>query len=169
MDPLSVAGAMVGILVAAGKVAGIVHHIVSSAKDAPKVATSIYSEVKTVRTILSSLQRLLPNLESAPPDRPALIHLDQLIATFMDGVLIFSELEALLGPLELPAGVKFQRKGHLHLASRKKDILDLLGRLQRYNISISLMLNILQWYEYSLHIEFANYLNLSTLLVIQPG
>src|SRR4051812_28876466 len=103
MDPLSVTSSIVGILAAAGKVAEIVEPYISSTKDAHKIAISVYSEVNRIRAVLHSLQNFLTSLSnpSASPARAGLIQVDQLVVTFTDGVLIFSELETMLGPLKM--------------------------------------------------------------------
>jgi hypothetical protein len=147
MDPLSVAGSIVGILAAAAKVIEIVEPYVTSTKDAPKIAVSVYSEVNRVRTVLSSLQDILENLSnpSISPTRAAFVQIEPLIVTFTDGVLIFSEMESVVTPLMPPdksQGLPLMQR--LQWAAKKNTISNILDRLQRFLISLSAMLNIFQ-------------------------
>lgn len=107
MDPLSVTASIVGLLAAAGKVGETLTPVVSNFKDAPRAIDSVAAEVQDFRTILSSLQQFLLNLGSASPRRVALIQLDQVIVTLTDSVLTFSELEAVVLPLQAPPGSEF--------------------------------------------------------------
>jgi hypothetical protein len=143
MDPLSVAGSIVGILTAAAKVVEIVEPFISSTKDAPKIAVSVHREVNRVRMVLSSLQDILNGL-SASPKRAAFIQVDQLVVTFTDGVLIFSELETILAPLMMPDQAQLPLVQRFQWASKKRVIYDVLQRLQGFLISLSAMLNIFQ-------------------------
>jgi len=140
MDPLSVAASIVGIQGAAGKVIEILGPVVSALKDAKSPAT-IYSEVNNSRIILSALQTFLNNLNTASRKRTALIQIDQLVAVLTDGVILFSELEALV----LPLGTSEHFRSRIQWARRERTFASLLSRLQGFKSSISLMLNILQW------------------------
>lgn len=148
MDPLSVAGSIIGILAAAGKVVEIVEPYVTSTKDAPKIAVSVHSEVNRVRTVLSSLHDILSNLSnsSISPTRAAFVQIDPLIVTFTDGVLIFSELESIVAPLMPPSpnqGLPLMQR--FQWAAKKNTIANILDRLQRFLVSLSAILNIFQW------------------------
>lgn len=147
MDPLSVAGSIIGILAAAGKVVEIVEPYVTSTKDAPKIAVSVHSEVNRVRTVLSSLHDILSNLSnsSISPTRAAFVQIDPLIVTFTDGVLIFSELESIVAPLMPPSpnqGLPLMQR--FQWAAKKNTIANILDRLQRFLVSLSAILNIFQ-------------------------
>jgi hypothetical protein len=51
-DPLSVAASIIGILAATVKVAEIVQPYISNAKDAPKIALRVPTEVQRVQLVL---------------------------------------------------------------------------------------------------------------------
>lgn len=155
MDPLSVTASIVGILGAAGKVAEVLGSVVTNIKDAPRVFTTITTEVNSLRIVLSSLQQFLVNLTSASPHRVALIQLDQLIVTLTDSVLTFSELETLITPLDVPPGCQFLLKDRLKWLMKESAILGISEKLQKHMSSLSLMLNILQWYAANLW-QFCN-------------
>lgn len=145
MDPLSVAGSIVGILTAAAKVVEIVEVFVSSTKDAPKIARSVYSEVDRVLILLNSLKAFLDDL-SISSKRAAYIQVEHLQIVFTDGVLIFSELDSIVGPLMTPDQTPLQFAKKLQWATKKRAISDVLDRLRGFQISLSPMLNIFQWY-----------------------
>ena len=147
MDPLSVAASIVGILAAAGKISELLHCVVSSAKVAPQVITALAFEVDDVRAAVSSLQGLLMHhLISAPSRRTKLIQLDRLIITLTEMVLTFSELEAAVSPMVVPEGEKSPLKTRLRWTRIESDCSKKVEKLQRHKASVSLMLNILQWY-----------------------
>lgn len=146
MDPLSVTASIVGILAAAGKISELLHTVISSAKEAPQVVTALVFEIKDVQAAFSSLQGLLADISSAPPRRAALIQVDRLIVTLTETVLTFSELEAFVAPLVVPQGQKFSIKTRLKWTRVEAGCEKLVGKLQRHKASVSLMLNILQWY-----------------------
>jgi hypothetical protein len=145
MDPLSVTASIVGILAAAGKISELLHIVLSSAKEAPKIVTALVSEIEDVRSAFSSLQDLLANLSSAPPRRTALIQVDRLIVTLTETVLTFSELETIVIPLAVPKGQKFPLRTRLKWTRVEGDCARMVEKLQRHKASVSLMLNVLQW------------------------
>jgi len=143
-----VAGSIIGILAAAGKVTELVEPYVTSTKDAPKIALSVHREVNRVRTVLSSLQNILENLSSPSNTqrRAAFVQIEPLVVTFTDGVLIFSELESIVAPLLPPdqnQGLPLMQR--FQWAAKKNAISNVLDRLQRFLVSLSAMLNIFQW------------------------
>ena len=142
MDPLSIASSVVGLLAAAGKIIEILKPVISTLKDSAKTATIIHSEVNSSRIILSALQVLFRDLDAAPCRRRDLIQIDQVIATLTDGVLLFSELEALVTRLG-PATESLLTR--IEWARKEKTLNILVARLQNFKGSISVILNILQW------------------------
>lgn len=142
MDPLSVTASIVGLLSAAGQAIQILTPILSALKDTKKVASTVYSELTHLRTVLSALQILFDDLDSVPKARAMLIPIDQLVAVFTDGVILFSELEAVVLPLREP---KDSIRSRIQWFQKEGAIQASLSRLQIFRSSISLMLNILQW------------------------
>jgi hypothetical protein len=143
MDPLSVMASVVGLLTAASNVSSILTAIKSGTKEAPQLVNHVLSEVKEVEISLSAIHKFLQGITSAPRRRIALIQLDQLIATLTDAVLTFSELEALVTPLEMRS--KISTIERLKWVSKGDAISNIMQRLQRHKSSLSLMLNIVQW------------------------
>ncbi|KAF2180666.1 hypothetical protein K469DRAFT_458159, partial [Zopfia rhizophila CBS 207.26] len=142
MEPLSVTASIVGILAAAAKVVEILGPAISRLKEAQPSAKAICSEINNSITILSALQKLFDNPDVVPQTRKDLIQLDQLIATFTDGVLLYSELEALV--LQLGTATDTWRS-RIQWARKEKDFASLLLKMQYFKSSITAILNILQY------------------------
>ncbi|KAF2125031.1 hypothetical protein P153DRAFT_118389 [Dothidotthia symphoricarpi CBS 119687] len=138
---LDVAASIIGILAAAGKIAETLGPVISTFRDSTKHAAIIFSEIDNSRAILGALQTLFVDLDTTPRRRRALIHVDQLVAALTDGVLLFSELEALVVRLDHPAK---KLMGRLQWAWNDKEFVTLVSRIQCFKTSISTMLNILQ-------------------------
>jgi hypothetical protein len=143
MDPLSVTASIIGILAAAAKVIEIIGPIPSTLRGAPAKQRAVSNEVKSCMNILSALQNLLLNIDSLPGQRRELIHLDHIITTFTDGVLLFSELESLVGRLSNVVANSSSRR--IWWIFHDRDFDEPLHRLQWFKGSMTLLLNILQW------------------------
>jgi len=139
---LEIAAAIIGILAAAGKVAEILDPIVSTFKDVNRNIVAVLTEVNSSRIILSALQVYLEDLSASPHGRRELIKVNQLAATVMDGVLLFSELEELVLPFARPA---LSLQSRINWAWNDDKFATLVSRVQNFKSSITVMLNILQW------------------------
>jgi hypothetical protein len=142
-DPLSVAASIIGIIAAAGKVAETLGPFISTVKDTTKIAATIFAEVNSSKIVLSALQVLLDDIDSAPRKRRELIPVSQLVITLTDGAFIFSELESLV--LQLSNSTE-KWSTRIQWARKKDTLVVFATRLQLFKSSISVMLNILQWY-----------------------
>jgi hypothetical protein len=142
---LEVSAAVIGILAAAGKVGETLGPFVSAYKNAPKHSQTILTDVNQIRTILLGLQTLFDNLGASPGARRQMIQLDHLVAALTDGVLLFSELEALVDRLGNADSSIAKRMAWAKSDSKLSSLID---RLQSFRSSVSLMLNILQWYTF---------------------
>jgi hypothetical protein len=139
---LEVAAAIIGILAAAGKVAEVLAPVITAYGDSVRNAAIMHSEISNARFTLVSLHALFDNLSEAPQRRRKLIQVDQLIISLTDGVLLFSELEAFVTGLDCPSKSMSAR---IIWAWKDDQMALLVSRMQRFQISMSLMLNILQW------------------------
>jgi hypothetical protein len=146
MDPLSVTTSIVGLLAAAVNVSRVLTSITSSLKETPRLAHSALSEVNEFRRALESLQTFFLRVSTAPRHRTSLIQLDQLIATLTDAVVTFSDLEALIRPLTASPDSEPALRTRVKLTWEEDRISCLVQRLQQHKSSLSLMLNIVQWY-----------------------
>lgn len=146
MDPLSVASSIAGLVSAAGMVNKALGPYIAAVRDTPKIAIQVYSETQSATIILSALQNLTTNLATINRQRAALIQLDQVVAVLTDGVLIFSDLEACVGdlPPAEPSITPLALRYRLGWARKESALSTLLGRLEAFKSSMSLMLIILQ-------------------------
>ncbi|KAJ0383468.1 hypothetical protein COL922a_010435 [Colletotrichum nupharicola] len=142
-DPLSIASSIVGILAAAGEITDILGPYISAVRETPRIVASVHSEVVGSRIILSALHGLLQILSAASRSRTLLVPIDDLIAVFTNGVLIFSELESSITPICLDGADRIMGRMQWTRASGK--LSDLLSRLQAFKQKTLLLLNILQW------------------------
>ena len=146
MDPLTITTSIFGLLKATAQVANYLGPYVSAARDTPKIVAQVHSEVTHSRTILLALEGLTKNLASVPVRRAALISIDELIAVFTDGVLLFSEHEASLPsvPSTEATSSRLPLQARLQWARKESAFAAFLVRLQGFKGSISLMLTILR-------------------------
>lgn len=149
MDPLSAIASVAGIATAAGEVAKILGPYITAAKDAPKIAAQLSSEVLATQTILSALEQLASNISTRNVKYAFLIQVDQLIAVLTDGVLIFSELVAVLQTLPLPEPISPGGRlwSPIQWVRKKSSLTAIFTRLQAFKLSINSILNILQRYD----------------------
>lgn len=147
MEALGAAASIAGLITAAGELAKILKPYISAAGEAvPQIALQVHSEVQNTRAILAAVESLTKNLSSAK--NKSLVQVDHIVTVLTDGVLVFSELEATVGSLSNyeSSGLKLPLRSRLQWA-RKEDVFKcLLGRLQGFKSSLSLMLTILQRY-----------------------
>lgn len=149
MEALGVAASIIGLVSAAGKIIAVVAPILSSVHDAARIAAPVHAEAVNCRIVLAALQRLVESLDKASTvsRRAALVQVDDFISVLMDGVLLFSELEALLlsfGPCE--DGKPIPYRVRVKWVQNEKMVGTMLARLQGFKSTTSLILNIFQWY-----------------------
>jgi hypothetical protein len=143
MESISITSSIIGIVAAAAKVVQLLRQIGQAVEFAQPAARALISEVHNSTLVLTALQIIFEDPDAIPFRRRDLIHLDQLITTFTNGVLVFSELEAFLLGLGAAEGVMPLRKTW----KRKEEEVTLLSlRIQNFRSSISVILSILQWY-----------------------
>jgi len=146
-DPLSVAASIAGLLSAGAAIAKALGPYVSAARETPQVAFHVHSEVQAATIILSALRSLAQNMASVSRKRAAMIELEQVIVVLTDGVFIFSDLEAAIKTLPVPASSSVTRmalRSRVQWAWKEIPLNSLLSRLQSFKSSISLILGILQ-------------------------
>jgi hypothetical protein len=135
---LSVAASIPGLLTAAGKICGLIEPF-SVTWNGPNPLQEAFNDVKNVAFALHSLQRYLQRLDIVSPKRAALIQVDELIVTLTDMVLTFSQFENTLEFL-----VKLG--GAMSWVRYPKQIEEHMAKIQRHKASLTMMLNIIQWY-----------------------
>jgi len=156
MDPLSIFASITAIVTAAAGVANILTQI----RDKPRTVAILLTEVNHVRIICTSLHRFLDRTQRLNPARAALIQLEDVVIILTQTVLVFSELETIVAPLASQGRPSWWR---LTWAWQETAALRLVNQLQRHKTSLSLVLQIIQWYVYFVALVFTvdNKLNLN--------
>lgn len=140
-DPLSVGASVVGLIAAGGRLIDIIHRMTH----ASETLRDIQAELTTLRPVLSGLESFIEQTQSISSTRTILIPVQDVIAIFTQIVLVHTELEAFVQT----------RSNGISLADRTRDALQrgdtgasrLLSQLQRHKMNLSILLQIIQWYE----------------------
>ncbi|KAH0541711.1 hypothetical protein FGG08_003803 [Glutinoglossum americanum] len=142
MDPLSVAASVVGLLLAGGKMAGLLSKM-TSLTDAPALARAVLTEMSDISAALRHTQDFLRGAIAVPAERRQYILLEHLVATLTGCVTTYSELEPIVDSLRIGASDMgaFDR---VKWSVKENEIRDIVQRLQNHKSSLNLMLTILQ-------------------------
>ncbi|EEU41572.1 uncharacterized protein NECHADRAFT_54114 [Fusarium vanettenii 77-13-4] len=145
-DPLSIAASIAGLLSATGQIAKFLAPYVSAAKETPQITAHVYSEVQSTQVILAGLQNLTQNLGAVQARHASFIAVHQVVTILTDGVLLFSELEAVVRTLPPREGSdqRLPLRARLLWARKESTFTPILTRVQSFKSSISLILMILQ-------------------------
>ncbi|KAK3296413.1 uncharacterized protein B0H64DRAFT_398195 [Chaetomium fimeti] len=138
MDPLSITASIVGLLTAAAKINSLLEWL-SSVRNSPTTIRDARNEVRHTEVALRSMQRLLRRVEAASPRRE-MIQVDELRVTLADAMLAFSTFETLLQQLAIRA----RARGAISWTKYSKQLDEHLARIERYKLSLTLMVSILQ-------------------------
>jgi cell division control protein 24 len=142
MDPLCVSNSIAGLFVVSGEVIDVLAHIIVEPKERLKTARLLHTEVTSSIPLLLQLQELLDAPQATPRNRTALIQIDQLVAVLTDGVLIFSDLEAIAQPLKGAVSI-WER---LQWVRVEPDLASILPRLEGFRNALTSILDIFQRY-----------------------
>jgi hypothetical protein len=144
-DPLSIATGVVGLIQASYALTKLLTDFIGSVKDAPAKAAIAVSEISETRAILEQLQNFVLRFETADNSRTALIQVDRLVDVISGCVATFSDFEAALDKVT---------RSNMTLLDRAKWVWDeeeidnLVARLQRHKLSLSLLVTILTGYDF---------------------
>ncbi|KAF4472476.1 interferon-regulated resistance GTP-binding [Fusarium albosuccineum] len=118
----------------------------TAAKDAPKIAAQLSSEALATRTIISGLEQLAGNFSTENVKYASLIQVDHLKAVLLDGVMVFSELMAVLQTLPSlePSSPGWRLWPAMQWTRKKSALNALYDRLKAFKVSITCILSILQ-------------------------
>ncbi|KAF7549332.1 hypothetical protein G7046_g8397 [Stylonectria norvegica] len=145
MDTLTVTTAMAGLLAVGGHATDILWDLNSTPKTNRVVASQALREVRECRSSIHVLSKTLPLLQSGHlqfPERATWIDVDELVATLTDTVLAFSKLHALCDALEAEAAVSSPGEACDRFEKR---IRALCARIRWHNLSMTMMMTVLQW------------------------
>ncbi|EXJ68627.1 uncharacterized protein A1O5_08421 [Cladophialophora psammophila CBS 110553] len=143
MDPLSVAGSIVGILAAAAQVSANISTLVGRSRKAPKHIRKVKGEVDTIRSILHQPHALLLGSATTCRGRTSLILVDQVVVTLTACVSAFSELDVMVGTLV--SDEKLGLIDRFRWATKAAAINESLKNLEVQKSTLTLMLIILTY------------------------
>jgi hypothetical protein len=148
MDSINIMTSLMGLLGSAGQIVALLLVVKRSLSQAPLFMDQVFSQVRELEYLLSAVQSFLLGISSAPRRRISMIRLDQLLATLSEAVLTFSELEALVESITKDKG-RLPYMSRLMSLWKEEDVTSIMLRLERHKSSLSLMLNIAQWYAFT--------------------
>jgi len=142
-DPLSIGSAVVGLVVAAGKITLGLNQFITSVRDAPKSVSAVVAEIFDITAALGHLQAYLIGVGRTEPARRPLLSLENIVVTITGCVTTYSELEAITK--KCSGGQPMGLFNRLEWMLRESDINNIIQKLQNHKSSLTLMLTILQW------------------------
>jgi hypothetical protein len=143
MDPLSVAGSVVGLISAGAELVPMLYNLASGIKDAPYHANAAVAELGDITTVLAQLQKYIDGRAQASIQRLHLITIEHITATLTECVKTYSKLNAILKSLHVDQGLRAWDRAVWLI--KKDEVGQLIGRLQNHKATFGLMLNIIQW------------------------
>lgn len=143
MDPLSIGSAVVGLIAAASRIAPLLYHFTAHIKDAPKSASYMLDELNSVTAALEQLQIYLMGAERTNVARRTLLSLRNIVATLTACVKTYSDLEIMVFKCLDDQTRQVKR---IKWLINEADINELTQRVQGHKSSLTLMLQVLQWY-----------------------
>lgn len=173
-DPLSIIASIAGLVTISAQIARVAKSLYDSGKDAPISINKVKEEMEDMNLIFCEVQLFISGA-SKKPDRSRLtmISLDHLVATLSGCVLVCSSLEKTLGDVSgiAESGPKGWNRAlaveRIKWALWKEaDAMVVIEDLQRHKLSLSLMLNIIQWYvtvRFPSYIHWAASFNISNI------
>lgn len=134
---LTIGDAFTGILAASAQAIAFI----SVLPNPPATLRDIKEEFNSLKIILTSLQRFVDSSSNVSPERASLIELEDVVTIMTQLVLLCSEFEALIED-------KVRGKRRLRNIMSRKGVTAnrLLNGLQRYKSTLSIILQILQWF-----------------------
>lgn len=147
-EPLSVAAAVVGLLVTGNLMSLSLSSIVTKVHNAPNSVRYLRQEITGISETLSHLQPYIADRTRASGDRTSLILLQDVLTILTGCVTAYSDLQAILDDFKFyPETGVFDRIGW---GQQEHKITVTLQRLQCHRSSLDLLWNILHWYAYPL-------------------
>lgn len=143
MEPLSIAGSLVGLLAAGAQLVPKCYNLASSFREAAQDAEAAALELSDLAVVLKELQKYIDGTAYASTQRLHLISLEHVTATLAQCVKTYSQLHSLLRTLRID-----KRSTAIHYAIwmlKRDEVAQLVARLQNHKSTFALMLGILQW------------------------
>lgn len=152
MDPFSIATGVLGLLSTAATVIKFLDTVKTTIQDAPKTVAWALAEVNDVHLAIARLHGLFEHIDSIPKDARALVTVQDAAVTVSELVTSFDDLVDVLKPFGLSAPALMKAWDKIKWARRQDDIAKVIMRIQIRKSSLTLMLNIFQWWVLFVHI-----------------
>lgn len=146
MDPFSITTGVLGLLGTAATVIKFLDTVKSTIQDAPRAVTWALAEVRDVNSAISRLHGLFEHIDSIPQDARALVTVQDAAVTVSELVTSFDDLVDVLKPFGLSNPASMTTWDKAKWARRQDDVAKVIMRIQARKTSLTLMLNIFQWY-----------------------
>lgn len=147
MDPLSITAGVVGLLATAAAVIKALDTMRSSIQDTPRTITWALAEVTDVRSAISRLYDLIEHMDLVPSGAKSMIGVQDAVVSVSEMVVSFDSLLGLLGPFNVDGAPSVDNIWDKARWLRKKDdVARSIQQIQTHKGSITLILNILQWF-----------------------
>lgn len=137
MDPLSTAASIAGLLLAGGKVSGLLQSIA----DAPSISQIVCVEIQHFVVVLAQLQPFIMGSSSADQSRRSMMEVQRIQVILASCMLTFSELQAAIDSL----GQRSTLRGRMGWVLAESSITELVQRLRDHKGSLTLILTVLTW------------------------
>lgn len=142
MDPLSVGAGVTGVLAAALQISQTLAKLIQKSKLVPKAVQELKYEIDTTRSVLGQLQLYIQRKLNAKPSGASLIPVQQVLEVLGDCVLVFSQLDVLVGQFDSDSSLGLMDR--LRWMSKADAISEMSTKLQGSKISLVLILSVLQ-------------------------
>ena len=139
-DPLSVSASIVTLIAAGSKLVSLIARI----RDPSQSLIDIQTELASLRIVVNGLKSFVERTRNIDTARADLIPVQDVITVFTQIVLVHTEIEAFVKARAGAASFSDRTRealGHGSAAAAKR----LLEQLQRHKLSLSLVLQIVQW------------------------
>ena len=136
IPPLSISACIAGIQTASAHITGLIDRILAPSE----TLEAIKWEVLSLGIILKGLQRFVERTSEVLEGRTVLIGLEDVVALMSQLVLVYSDLKFISTSWSGPSRAPLLR-GPSSITKTKR----VLSQLQRYKLSLSLVLQIVQW------------------------
>lgn len=157
-DPLSVAASVTGLITISAKIALMAKKLIDSVKDAPASISRIQEEVKGMHNVCTEVQLFMSRAHHMPNNAGLTLFNISHLQTAMSGcVMVCSNLDKMLSELcglARPNTSKFAQTGQGNRTFlvklkwalwKEEEAQTSILNLHRYQSSLSLMLNLVQW------------------------
>jgi cell division control protein 24 len=148
-DPLSIAASIAGLLGTSATVLTILYNLYKHAKGAANSLSRVIDEVQGMNTIFNQVQQFISGVARAKHDRLAMLSVDDLVTTLSGCVLVCEALHKYVrevaGLMDTTNTMKLVLERVRWAAWKESEVAGFIQDLQRYKMSLNLMLTIIQW------------------------